>query len=69
MPDYDYKCKNCNEITVISKSMNDSSTPKCRNCGSGEVIRSWKKVQMKGCGSSNCSCNDGGCSSSCSGCG
>jgi len=70
MPEYDYQCNNCSEIITISKSMTDETIPACHKCGSKDVNRVWKKVQLKGCKSTanSCSCS-GDCSSSSCSCG
>ena len=71
MPDYDYKCKKCNKVFTIEKSMIDSTVPDCPVCKSFEVSRIWGGIQFKGLSkgsksSSNCGSCSGG---SCSGCG
>lgn len=34
MPNYDFKCKNCNNIFSISRSVNDNSEVSCPLCSS-----------------------------------
>ncbi len=40
MPVYDYRCKDCNEVTsVLTYSWKTGSEPACRKCGGGELDR------------------------------
>ncbi len=70
MPNYDYKCKDCEIVFTIEKSMNDSANPVCPKCNSAEVSRVWGKIQLKGCDktSGTSSCGSNCTKSSCSGC-
>jgi len=35
MPNYDYRCPNCREIKIVTKSIKDESLEFCPICGSG----------------------------------
>jgi putative FmdB family regulatory protein len=42
MPRYDYRCKECREITSVERSMKDSSDDAtCEHCGCQETSRIW----------------------------
>lgn len=41
MPSYDYKCKPCEKVITLDRSMNDDSAPTCNICGSEEINRIW----------------------------
>ncbi|EKE02390.1 MAG: hypothetical protein ACD_20C00395G0020 [uncultured bacterium] len=65
MPDYDYNCKNCNEIFTVNKSMSDTTIPDCPKCNSPDVKRIWGSFIVKGgngSGSKCGSCSSGSCS-------
>jgi len=69
MPSYDYKCKNCEKVFTIEKSMTDSSVPACIECSSSEVTRIWGNIQLKGCGKGGPSVCSSSCTkTSCAGC-
>ena len=69
MPCYDYKCKICDNVFTITKSMTDDSIPHCPGCSAKEVERVWGSINLGGktkgggAGSSGCnSCSGGSCS-------
>lgn len=68
MPNYDYKCQNCNKVFTITKSMTDLSTPNCPECKNDKVSKIWGGFTLSGKVTSSANC--GSCTSSnCSTCG
>ncbi len=72
MPTYDYRCKNCDSLFSIEKSMNDPHPEICPSCSSNNINRVWENIQLKGCdkssnsGGKNCG---GPCRGNCGSCG
>ena len=41
MPEYEYRCKKCEQIFAVERSMNDSSSVNCAHCNSTDLARIW----------------------------
>lgn len=44
MPEYEYRCKNCQQVFSIERSMNasaDEAIGSCSHCGSVDLARIW----------------------------
>ncbi len=48
MPEYEYRCKKCNQTFSIERSMNDSSTVSCSHCNSADLARIWNANFLSG---------------------
>lgn len=41
MPEYEYRCKKCEQTFAIERSMSDSSPVNCSHCQSNDLARIW----------------------------
>ncbi len=48
MPNYDYRCSDCQENFTVERSMKDSSATCCDHCGSEKVARIWNMFIRSG---------------------
>lgn len=48
MPSYDYRCKGCDHVITLERSMKDESTPVCVDCGSEDLNRIWTAFVISG---------------------
>ncbi len=48
MPEYEYRCKQCEKAFVIERSMNDSSSVACTICGGDDLSRVWNANFLSG---------------------
>ncbi len=48
MPEYEYRCKKCEQDFIIERSINDSSTAICTKCGSENLTRIWNASILSG---------------------
>ncbi len=53
MAQYDYRCKSCNNVTTVERSMSDPEVAvSCSSCGGTEMVRIYGSVGMLGVRSS-----------------
>lgn len=53
MAQYDYRCKSCNSMTTVERSMSDpEGAVSCSSCGGTEMVRVYGSVGMLGVRSS-----------------
>jgi putative FmdB family regulatory protein len=41
MPEYEYRCRNCQQTFSIERSMHESADGKCTHCDSADTARIW----------------------------
>lgn len=48
MPEYEFRCKKCDQDFVIERSMSDTSAVACAQCGSDNISRIWNASVLSG---------------------
>jgi len=48
MPEYEYRCRQCDKAFVIERSMNDISPVNCSHCNSDNLARVWNATFLSG---------------------
>lgn len=48
MPEYEYRCKKCEQAFIIERSMSDASAAACVHCGSENLTRVWTASVLSG---------------------